>query len=326
MILAGDIGATKTLLAIGETGDNGWHPIFERRYADSEYDEFSSMMDDFLSDFSRQDTDARKIQRACFGIAGPVLNGGSKLTNRSWHIDSDLLARRFSIPPPVLVNDMVATAYGISMLAASDLATLQTGETVAAAPKLVIGVGTGFGTACIVPCGPRQHVLAGEGGHMGFAPRTPEQNALWQYLHAHDHPTTIEAVASGSGMLNIYDFMLQSDQISGHTHTSPVSAMDITRLATGNGKSDALARLVLDLFVDCLGNAIGDLALAMLPMGGIYLTGGIAPNLLSPLESCRFINAFNDKSMQSDITRRMPVHVVKNEHVALLGCAQISSH
>lgn len=324
MILAGDIGATKTLLAIGETGENGWRPVFERRYADREYDEFSSLMDAFLTDFSRQNTETRKIRRACFGIAGPVLNGGSKLTNRSWHIDSDLLARRFSIPPPLLVNDMVATAHGIAMLAASDLATLQTGEAVAAAPKLVIGIGTGFGTACIVPCGPHQHVLAGEGGHMGFAPRTPEQNALWRYLRNRDRRITNEEVASGSGMLNIYDFLLQSEPTSTHTHASPLTATEIVRLATTKG--DALARLVLDLFVDCVGTAVGDLALALLPMGGIYLTGGIAPNLLAPLKSSRFINAFNDKSAQADITRRIPIHVVKNERVALLGCARISAH
>lgn len=326
MILVGDVGATKTLLSLGEMTDSGWVPAIERRYADCDYTDFQELIGSFLVELPEQGVDAWQIERSCLGVAGPAQDGISRLTNRPWDIDSRALATQFSIPRPVVVNDMVATASGIRMLDSDDLITLQENSPLPDAPKLVIGVGTGLGTACVVANSHEEQVLAGEGGHMGFAPRNPEQLALWEFLYGYRSRVSIEDVASGTGITNIHRFITQTDGELHQIEENYVSPASISYLAIN--ENDAISQRTLDTFMDCLGAAVGDLALALLPYGGVYLTGGIPVNLRVIFEQGRFIEAFNDKSAQSNLTRRMPVHIVHNEKVALLGCARIatSSH
>jgi glucokinase len=205
------------------------------------------------------------------------------------------------------------------------LATLQEGEPLADAPRVVLGAGTGLGIAYVVRDAAGDRTVSGEGGHGGFAPTDPDQIALWQYLHERVGRVTLEHVLSGSGLMRIYDFLLErgthaeSPALRAALAEGDVPAI-ITRAALEQG--DPLAGAALDLFIACYGAAAGDHALNVMARGGVYVAGGIAPKILPRLAAGGFAAAFNDKARFAEATRRMPVHVVLNERLPLLGAAR----
>jgi glucokinase len=323
MILAGDIGGTKTRLALFD--DAAAPPRFERRYASSDHAALEPLIERFL-DEARTALGARAALRsACFGVAGPIEDQRVQVTNLPWTIDAESLARAFAIPRVRLLNDFAAAAHGIDGLPAEALATLQAGEPSPSAPRVILGAGTGLGIAYVARGAGGEQPLPGEGGHGGFAPRTAEEIALWQYLHERVGRVTLEHVLSGSGLLRIYDFLLQRGV---HAETAALRAemvegdapAIVTRYALERG--DALARAALELFGACYGAAAGDQALNVMARGGVYVAGGIAPKILPQLAAGGFIAAFNDKAAFADVTRRMPVHVVLDERLPLLGAAR----
>ena len=312
MILTGDIGGTKTLLALHD--DDG-AIVSRRRYLSSAAATFDALVARFL------DETAAKPRRACFGIAGPVLGTRVKVTHLPWDIDAVALAARFGLEQVHLLNDFAAAAHGIGALAAADLVTLQAGEPMADRPQLVIGAGTGLGVAFVMG----DAVLSGEGGHVAFAPADAAQDALWQWLHRRLGRVQAEHVVSGRGLAWIYEYLLEQSADCLSAGAREALAADDPAAAVGRRaleQGDALALAALDLFVSCYGALAGDHALTVLARGGVYIAGGIAPKLLPRIDHGGFLAAFNDKGSFADLTRACPVHVVVNPDLPLLGAAR----
>jgi glucokinase len=311
MILTGDIGGTKTLLALHD--DDG-AIVVSRRYPSRDAATFDALVARFL------DETAAKPRLACFGVAGPVLGARVKVTHLPWDIDAGALAARFDMERVHLLNDFAAAAHGIGALTPADLVTLQAGEPLSERPRLVIGAGTGLGIAYVMG----DAVLSGEGGHAAFAPADAAQDALWQWLHRRVGRVQVEHVVSGRGLAHVYEFLLEQSPDRAAPGSRDALAADDPAAAIGRqalDRADALSLAALDLFVSCYGALAGDHALTVLARGGVYITGGIAPKLLPKLAAGGFLAAFNDKGSYAHLTRTCPVHVVTNPDLPLLGAA-----
>jgi glucokinase len=260
-----------------------------------------------------------RLTRACFGVAGPEAENQVRMTNLPWCVDGELIARRFRIARVRVVNDFAAAATGVELLQPADLVSLQSGEPAPDAPRLVIGAGSGLGVAYLVRTAGRYRAIPGEGGHVGFAPSTPDQMELWRVLHSRLGRVAAEDLVSGPGLVRIFEFLSGRE---GAAAVPPGGARSITEGALGRG--DPLCLRALDLFVSCFGAVAGDHALAVMARGGVYVTGGIAPKILPRLASGGFCAAFNAKGGQADAARKMPILVVTNERLGLLGAALIA--
>jgi glucokinase len=326
MILAGDIGATKTLLEIGSLRQGRWHPAFGRRYVGADHPDFESVLRAFLLEWEQHHGSPVTIARACFGVAGPVFDNRVQMTNLPWRVDGEAISAAFGIPHVRISNDFAAAASGVDLLQAADLVTLQRGEPVAAAPRVVIGAGTGLGVAYMIWTEAGYQTIAGEGGHTGFAPSTPDELELWRDLYAREGRVVVEDVVSGPGLARICEFL-------GRREGKPVApaaalpggdvAAAIAHAALESG--EPLCSRALDLFVSCYGAVAGDHALAVMARGGVYVAGGIAPKILPRLASGGFLAAFNAKGGYSGAARQIPVLVVTNERLALLGAAVLAA-
>lgn len=329
MILAGDIGGTKTRLALFD--DPATAPLVEQRYSSSDHPALEPLLERFLAEARSALGEQPAPRAACFGVAGPIEGRRVQVTNLPWTIDAAALEQAFAIPRVRLLNDFAAAAYGLALLHADACVTLQAGEPRADAPRVILGAGTGLGIAYLMRDASGERVLPGEGGHTGFAPRNALEVALWHYLHERVGRVTLEQVLSGGGLMRIYDFLLQRGP---HTESPALRAelaegdapAAITRHALERG--DPLALAALDLFIACYGAAAGDQALNVMARGGVFVAGGIAPKLLARLSAGGFITAFNDKARFADAMQRMPVHVVLDERLPLRGaaCAALAAH
>lgn len=302
MILCGDIGGTKTLLGLAEQGQL----ITDRRYANADFPDFASLLASFLADTHTQPA---SLANGCLALAGPIADSGSsaRLTNLPWTIDAPDLAHRFGMPPPRLVNDFAAAAVGVVSASAQQRVTLQAGEPLATAPRLVVGAGTGLGMAIVLPEGNGWRCIAGEGGHVAFAPADEQQAKLWTHLSQRHGRVTWERVVSGPGLAAIHEFLageiLSPDQITDQAKAAPSSQ----------------AGRAVDIFLYAYGAFAGDMALACLARGGVFLAGGIAGKLLDLLPESRFLAAFGAKAEHAAIAARMPVHVGTDPLLGLRG-------
>ncbi|MCX7165805.1 MAG: glucokinase [Rhodocyclales bacterium] len=307
MILVGDIGGTKTLLGLSREGKL----VLDRRYANAGYPDFASLLATFFTDTQ---TDPSLISSGCLAVAGPVADDGrsAQLTNLPWRIDSDALAHRFGLPVLRLANDFAAAALGAVTVSTTQRVTLQEGEPLATAPCLVVGAGTGLGMAIVLPQGGHWRIVAGEGGHVAFAPADERQMALWAFLHARHGRVTWERVVSGPGLAAIHEFVagaeLSPEEITARAQTSPNSE----------------ERRSLDLFLAAYGAFAGDMALACLARGGVFLAGGIAARLLPLLRQSGFLAAFNAKAEHAAIAARMPVHIATDPLLGLHGALNLA--
>lgn len=304
-VLCGDIGGTKTLLAIAAIEGGRLDVVFERRYADRDFAAFADLVRTFHGEAGAS------VAGACLGVAGPIAGRRVAVTNFPWEIDADALEAIVGAPV-TLANDFVAAAHGIDVLRPDELATLQDGEPEPRAPQLVIGAGTGLGVAYRVWQGDRYAVIGGEGGHGGFAPADERQADLWRALHASLGRVSVEHVVSGPGLVRIHDFLR-----GGRGDPRPPE-----EIASG---ADPVARAAVDLFLECYGAAAGDHALAILARGGVFLAGGIAPRILPQLRNGPFLAAFNAKGVHAGLAARFPVNVVVNERLGLLGAAKLAA-
>ncbi|OGA53626.1 MAG: glucokinase [Betaproteobacteria bacterium RIFCSPLOWO2_12_FULL_62_58] len=320
MILAGDIGATKVLLEAGALQRGRWRTAFGKRYASADHADFGNVLQAFLAELAAPRRAPLKITRACFGVAGPVVGNRVQMTNLPWLVDGDAIAARFGIARVRVVNDFAAAAAGIELLQPADLVTLQPGEPVPGAARVVIGAGTGLGVAYMIRAAGGWRVIAGEAGHAGFAPAAPEQVDLWRDLYSREGRVAAEDVVSGPGLVHIYDFLRRRE--SGPPLPAGAAAAAISHAALELG--DPLCSRALDLFVSCFGAVAGDHALAVMARGGVYLTGGIAPKILPRLASGGFCAAFNAKGVHSGAVRKIPVIAVTDEKLGLLGAALIA--
>jgi glucokinase len=279
---------------------------FERRYASQDYPTFDALLDDFLAD-------APPIRAACFGVAGPTDGQQVKLTYLPWEISTEHLVSRFKLRHALLANDFAAAANGLPLVAQHQLKMLQAGQPVAKAPRIILGAGTGLGVAGMVWEDNRYCVIPGEGGHIGFAPQTPEQGELWQWLHEKNGRVTTEDVVSGPGLARIYAFLggrpCQPEEI-GHNALS---------------KSDPLAQQAVELWFSVYGAFAGDLAIQWLAYGGVYLAGGIAAKLMPHIGYGAFMDAFNAKREHRLVAENMPIHLVTEERLGLLGALALAA-
>jgi glucokinase len=308
VILCGDIGGTKTLLGLA----NGGQLVADRRYTNADFPDFGSLLASFFSDTQ---TDSVQLAGACLALAGPIADDGTsaRLTNLPWTIDAAELARRFGLPPPRLVNDFAAAAVGAVTAPDDQLALLQAGEPLAEAPRLVVGAGTGLGMAIVLPRDNGWQCIAGEGGHVAFAPANEQQSALWHFLAQRHGRVTWERVVSGPGLAAIHEFL---DGVV-------LSPEQVVERAKGDPAGTAARSL--DMFLDAYGAFAGDMALACLARGGVFLAGGIATRLIDRLPVSGFLAAFNAKAEHAAIAARMPVRVATDPLLGLRGAMMLQT-
>jgi glucokinase len=320
-ILTGDIGGTNTRLAMMEY-ENGRARITENLSFPSP--SFSSL-DDIITEFFARHPGVQP-QAAAFGVAGPVAQGVSRITNLPWVISAEVLAQQLGLQTVQLLNDLEALAWGIDTLPVEDLVGLQTGTADAAGNRAVIAAGTGLGEAGLCFDGKLHIPFATEGGHTDFAPTTERDWRFYGFLQDRFGHVSWERVVSGAGLINLFEFLLQeSGSAAPAWFEEPAqdSAACITRDALSG--ADALCVEALDWFTRLYGAEAGNLALKMKATGGLYLGGGIAPKILPALQDGRFLAAFLDKGRMRRLVEAMPVRVICNEQVSLQGLARVAA-
>lgn len=319
-LLAGDVGGTKTILALVEDGRIVRREVFPS----AKFPSLEALIGVFLGG------PARDVTRACFGVAGPVLDDSCRATNLPWVIEARDLERNLKLPRVALVNDFHALAIGITELPASDLATLNDAPSDPRGPWVVIGAGTGLGQAVVVKGPTGYEVISSEGGHTEFGPRNELEIELLRYLLRRHSRVSYERIVSGPGLLAVYEFLRDRDpkRESAAVREALASAPDAapaTISARGLDGSDPLCLEALDLFVSIYGAEAGNLALKVVARGGVFVAGGIAPKILPKLMDGTFRRAFVTKGRLSPLVERTPVKVVLNAEAGLLGAASIAS-
>ncbi len=327
IVLAGDIGGTKTLLQLARPTRDGLEVLYEKRYASAEYEDFLSLAGNFVEE-SRRRTGAQ-ASRACFGIAGPVSGRKAKTTNLPWNIDADVLESSLGIGRVRLINDFQSVGYGVEALQSRDVVTMQEGSEEPHGTRVLIGAGTGLGQGFLIWRDDHYEVVASEGGHADLAPTDDEQITLLEYLRRRYRWATWERVVSGRGLVNIFEFLVDTDfaPLSGplqnamrqHDRAAVISRFGMTG-------EDPTAAKALHMFVSLYGAQAGNLALMALATGGVFVAGGIAPNIIDKLTDGTFMRAFYDKEERMQpLLKAMPVRVIVNPNVGLLGSAIAAS-
>jgi glucokinase len=320
MILAGDIGATRTRLAAFDTEGSRLTCVVEKVYMSQDH----SGLQEILTQFIR--TEGIPVHSACFGVAGPVRSGRSKISNLPWIINSGELAKQLKLPFVGLLNDLEAYAYGIDALESKDFITLSQGSEDAEGNRAVISAKTGLGVAGLFWDGFRHHPFPCEGGHADFAPRNDLQMELLAYLQKKYGRVSCERILSGPGIRNIYDFLRDSkkseepawlhDQLS----TAPDPPALISRLAL-EGKSP-ICEQTLSAFVSVFGAEAGNCALRYMTTGGIFIGGIIAGKIVPKMQDPIFMQSFLDKGRMETLLKDMPVKIILNDDCGLVGAAR----
>ena len=269
------------------------------------------------------------LDAACFGVAGPVIDGRAQITNLPWTLDEAALAKRTSAARVKLLNDLEATAYGVIFLHDDERSVLNTGATPRRTGHIaVIAAGTGLGEALLYYDGTHYHPIASEGGHADFAPRTDEEIELLRYLRASlKGHVSYERLLSGPGIYNIYCFLRDTRYaVEPAWLAEKLGSGDPSATIAANGLSgaDPLCVKTLDLFANIYGAEAGNLALKGLALGGVFVAGGIAPKVLPALRNGSFMRGFTDKGRFANLVERLPVNVSLNPRTALLGAAHFA--
>jgi len=321
MILAGDVGGTKSNLALLDGKGDRFRVVFIHRYPSHEYTRFEDIIDDFLGrgrDFLSA-TPTGRIQAAGFGVAGPVIGRGVRITNLSWGIDADALDRQLGTRHIVLLNDLEATGYSLACLAPEDLCILNKGLPAPQGTQALIAAGTGLGEAILTWNDSRYIVAPSEGGHADFAPRTEQEIELLRYLKTLHKFVSFELIVSGRGFLTLHEFLNKRIRHPSFDEPGADPAPEITRL--GLAGSCSVCVETLDLFVTLYGAEAGNLALKALARGGVFVAGGIAPKILPKMQNGNFFKAFCEKEKFQELLSHIPIHIVLNEEAPLLGAA-----
>lgn len=319
IILAGDIGGTKTRLAIVDVEGEQVRILHEVSYPSRDYAEFGILLDDFMHASPRE----FQVSTAAFGIAGPVQGRAVHTTNLPWRIDADDLQRQFGFDC-TLLNDLEATAYGLPALGAEDLLTLQAGAVSACGNAAVIAAGTGLGEAGLYWDGKKYQPFATEGGHASFSPANTQEFALLRHLQLQHQHVSWERVVSGMGLLSLHEFLRQYRNVAAPDWLSEQMRDGDAAAAIANAAlagRDEICAATLEWFVRLYGAEAGNLALKVMSRGGLYLGGGIAPKILPLLRSGMFMEAFLGKGRMRPLLEAMPVKVILNDRAALYGPA-----
>jgi glucokinase len=317
MILAGDIGGTKTLLGIFDAGAPRPAPIIVQSFATLEYTDLPSMIDAFLS---RAQRTATAIDRACFGVAGPVIDNAAELTNVPWRVDARRVASAFQIEHVSLLNDLESIGYSVPVLKAGEIHVLQRGEARPDGNLALIAAGTGLGEALIHNVGGRLIPSASEGGHADFCARTEREIALLRDVTGRYGRCDVEHVISGRGLLNIHRVAHRSARCAAGIDLGDTDAPALISAAAMERRCASCIE-TLDMFVDAYGAEAGNLALRGMATGGVFVGGGIAPKILPALSSGAFMRAFRAKAPLDAMVSAMPVSIILNAESGLLGAA-----
>jgi glucokinase len=321
LLLAGDIGGTKTALALFSAQGGLRAPVREREYLNGDYASFEAIIAAFLS------SSPGSIESACFAVAGPVIRGRARITNEPWLVEERALAASLGVAVRLL-NDVEAVAAAVPLLGEDDLITLRPGQPQENGTIAVIAPGTGLGESFLVRADGREVAHASEGGHAAFAPRNELQLGLWRYLHERYGHVSFERVCSGIGIANIYDFLVES----GYAQETPevlsrLKAVEdrtpvIVSTAMEQPSPSVLCSTTIDVFVDVLAAEAGNLALKVLATGGVYFGGGLPVRVLPRLQDPAFLTTFEDKGRMKDLLQPIPLRVITS-NASLLGAAKV---
>ncbi|HCI78113.1 MAG TPA: glucokinase, partial [Ktedonobacter sp.] len=314
---------TKTRLAVFSSDGDFKQPLIQAIFQSGKYATLESLVQEFLAQHSYS------IERASFGVAGPVIEGSATITNLPWRLDEQHIAATLHIPSVCLLNDLSAMATAIPFLDEKDIYTLNEGEPVQHGTLALIAAGTGLGEAFLMWNGLRYQPYPSEGGHADFAPRDEQQINILRYLHTHLEHVSYEQVCSGRGLPNVYDALKHTEpsleepawlaqQLRDAEDKTPI----ISNAALDQKNPCELCVATMTTFASILGAEVGNLALKLLSTGGVYIGGGIPPRILSFLQTERFMQAFCQKGRLSPLLAAMPIHVILNSNVGLIGAAR----
>ena len=313
MILAGDIGGTKTLIGLFEPRHERPVPVHVESFPTTSYSGLPEIIDKFFTTHPQH----TRISVAAFGVAGPVINQTAEMTNVAWRVDADELTTRFGYEHVRLLNDLEAMAYSVPVLEGDEITTLQGGIRRNEGNIALIAAGTGLGGALLHRLGGQYIPVASEIGHSDFAARTDRELEFTRFIRERHGRCEIEHVLCGPGLVNLAEFTHQRTSCGAVTHAEVAAEVSKSALA-GNC---ACCVEALDMFVEAYGAVAGNLALIGVTTGGVYIGGGIAPRILPALKTGRLIQAFRDKPPMRELLDVMPVNVILNADAGLVGAA-----
>lgn len=316
MLLAGDIGGTKTLLGLFEPAPVRPRAIVVREFGTLDFADLASMIARFVEDVEAA---GASIEAASFGVAGPVVGDTARLTNIPWRVDRRQVAARFQLARVSLLNDLEATAYGVPVLQASETLSLQDGRPVNGGNIAIIAAGTGLGESCVCNFGGRYVPLPSEGGNADFAPRTEREIALVRDLIQRCGRAAVERVVSGPGLVNAHRVTHRGACAAAIDLADEAAPMAISAAASERRCEGCVE--AFSLFVEAYGAEAGNLALRTMSTGGVFIGGGIAPKILPALTDGAFMRAFRAKAPLEALLDAMPVQVILNSEAGLIGAA-----
>lgn len=318
MILAGDVGGTKTLLALYQQQGSDWLCIKKQQYASADFASFSDVLDVFLAG-------GETVSHVCIGVAGPVVDGVCRTTNLPWLLKSSDIALQTGAAGVLLLNDLEAMAWGVLNLPVSDFVELNPSAEIKQGNIAVLAAGTGLGEAIVAWDGQKYHVIASEGGNTDFAPNSEEEISLLRYLMGvYPEHVCYERVLSGTGLVNLYQFLKSINYTTVNIkteqqmlETDPAAVIS----ALGMTGEDALCRKALTMFCRIYGAEASNLALKCLPYNGVILAGGIAAKILPFIQQGAFMQGFLAKGRYRSVLEPISVKVCTNSEAALWGAA-----
>jgi glucokinase len=316
MILAGDLGGTKSNLGLYDVRNGKLVHVAHKRYASQEHAGLWEIVQDFVH------TNSATVDAASFGVAGPVVNNRVQATNFPWVVDGAAMASHLKLERVRLINDVEATGYGIGVLEPRDVETLYEGVPDSRATRVVLAAGTGLGESILFWDGKEHIAVATESGHADFAPNTEQQADLWKFLKTRNEFVSAEIILSGRGFQRLHEFLDPAVRHPGFDDSTVDPAPEITRRGLSGECPVCVA--TLKLWIEVYGSEAGNLALRAVARGGIYVAGGIAVKILPKLKDGTFVAAVRHKEKLGDFLAKIPVHVVLNEECPLMGAAYVA--
>lgn len=320
-VLAGDIGGTKTHLAVFSPASGPWLPLAEAVFSSRDYPGLEPMISEFLS------SAGVAVDRASLGVAGPVFDGKARITNLPWVLDEAELVNNLGFSSVKLLNDLLALACAVPLLKGEDLYTLNRGRPDPEGSKAVLAPGTGLGMSYLTWSRSGYRAYPSEGGHADFAPADSTQAGLLAYMAERYGHVSWEHVCSGIGLMNIYTYLKESGLVEEPAWLAERLALakdpvpEVVRTAMDEENLCDICRKTLEIFLSTLGSVSGNIALQVMSTGGLYLGGGIPPRILGLLQNGVFMESFLNKGRMSGLTGRIPVYVILNPKAALIGAA-----
>ncbi len=323
-VLAGDIGGTNARLAVFAVEGTALRPVREHIFPSGQYDSLATIVTEFRRG------DASQVAAACFAVAGPVVDGEIKASNLPWVIKATELASKINVPRTTLINDFDAVGYGVTRLGPTDVETLQAGMPDSTGPLALLGAGTGLGQGLVLRESTGVRVVPSEGGHATFAARNDVEWGLAKFLAAQhdDHHVSYERVLSGAGLVAVYQYVTgsglvpESAAVAAEMKTQLPAAVVTTRGVAG---TDPACVKAVEIFASVYGSQAGNVVLQTLATGGVYLAGGIAKRMISVLKSGEFMRSFTGKGRMAGLLAKIPVHVITNDMIGLLGAAVVAA-